>query len=521
MKKKFLISAATLIVSIPTFAGGYLTNTNQHVSFLRNPARDASLSIDAVYSNPAGVAFLPEGFHLSLNIQSAYQTRTIESTCDLFAGFGGNTTKTYEGKASAPIIPSFQAAYVTDKWSISGSFAITGGGGKATFNNGLGSFEAQVAVLPSIMQSAGQSFVDQGILEQNPFAGTDKYSVDSYMQGRQYIYGAQLGGTYKINEHFSVFGGLRFNYVSNRYLGYIRNIQANVGGGNMVNLNTYLKEMGVKYAEQAALAQEMAAQAQMQGNTAAYQQYMKMAAIAQGVAGMANQYADKVADKELDCTQNGWGVTPILGVDFKTDKLNIGVKYEFNTRLNIENQTKIDDTGMFKNGVNTPNDIPALLTVGASYKVIPSLTVMAGYHHFFDTHARMADTQLADGSIVGKQKTLKRGTNEYLAGAEYNVNKWLLISAGFQKTSYGLSDEYMSDMSFVTSSYSIGLGAAFKLAKGLDLNIAYFWTNYQTYNKEYDKVLAISEDMPKFSVPFKDSFTRTNKVIGVGIDYHF
>ena len=34
MKKLLLISAATLIVSNSTFAGGILTNTNQHAAFL-------------------------------------------------------------------------------------------------------------------------------------------------------------------------------------------------------------------------------------------------------------------------------------------------------------------------------------------------------------------------------------------------------------------------------------------------------------------------------------------------------
>ena len=50
------------------WAGGLLTNTNQNIEFLRNPARDAAIGIDGVYSNPAGVLFLGEGFHLSLNI---------------------------------------------------------------------------------------------------------------------------------------------------------------------------------------------------------------------------------------------------------------------------------------------------------------------------------------------------------------------------------------------------------------------------------------------------------------------
>ena len=87
MRKLSLISIVLLIVSIPTFAGGLLTNTNQHVLFLRMLARDASTDIDAVYSNPAGLAFMEDGFHLSFNGQSAFQTRTITSTFAPFAGF--------------------------------------------------------------------------------------------------------------------------------------------------------------------------------------------------------------------------------------------------------------------------------------------------------------------------------------------------------------------------------------------------------------------------------------------------
>ena len=79
-------------------AGGILTNTNQSVSFLRNPARDAAIGLDGVYSNPAGVAFLSEGLHLGFNWQYAHQTRTITSTNPLFAlgrKNGGQQTKTF------------------------------------------------------------------------------------------------------------------------------------------------------------------------------------------------------------------------------------------------------------------------------------------------------------------------------------------------------------------------------------------------------------------------------------------
>lgn len=64
MRKLFVISALLLIVSTSTFAGGLLTNTNQHISFLRMIARGASIDIDGVYSNPAGLAFLQDGVYL-------------------------------------------------------------------------------------------------------------------------------------------------------------------------------------------------------------------------------------------------------------------------------------------------------------------------------------------------------------------------------------------------------------------------------------------------------------------------
>ena len=67
----------TAVSAMNVWAGGLLTNTNQSVEFLRNPARDAAIGIDGVYSNPAGVAFLCEGIHLSLNLQNAHQTRTV------------------------------------------------------------------------------------------------------------------------------------------------------------------------------------------------------------------------------------------------------------------------------------------------------------------------------------------------------------------------------------------------------------------------------------------------------------
>ena len=72
------------MVSNSTFAGGILTNTNQNATFLRNPARNAAIAIDGVYSNPAGIAFLPQGFHLSVSWQAAFQKRLMDVNNNLF-----------------------------------------------------------------------------------------------------------------------------------------------------------------------------------------------------------------------------------------------------------------------------------------------------------------------------------------------------------------------------------------------------------------------------------------------------
>ena len=213
-------------------------------------------------------------------------------------------------------------------------------------------------------------------------------------------------------------------------------------------------------------------------------------------------------------------------------KWNVGLKYEFNTNLNVENKTrgslpaaplkadgtvdvKNDKYANYRDGVNTPHDVPSLFTAGVSYEILPTLRASVGYHHFFDTNAQMATvTDPQSGELIAKNKYISRGTNEYLGGLEWDVCKWAQVSAGMQRTQYGVDDNYQSDMSFAVSSYSFGLGAGFNLMKNLKLNVAYFWTNYDTYNKEVSSYNGTG-------IAGKDAFTRTNKVFGVGIDYKF
>jgi long-chain fatty acid transport protein len=543
MKKVILISFLALAGS-SAFAGGLMTNTNQSVHFLRNPALDATTGIDGVYANPAGLIFLTDGLHLSLNNQSAYQTRTITSTFAPFAANNnGNATKVFTGEASAPLIPSFQLAYKKDRYAISAAFAVTGGGGKAVFNNGLPSFEAPASMIPLSLKANG--------------INTTTYSVDQFMEGRQYIFGVQLNGTYKINDALSAAVGLRLNIVNNGYKGHLKNIQINpnqpafgasYNGSALVSASKFFTDAATALNTWAAGANSYAtglqqivtggggsvsltngtsaglsaAQiAQIQGllgaagltpaqigaiNIQTAQGTLSAAApVFTGKATAMSANAAGTADKQLESTQSGWGVTPILSINYKFEKLNIAAKYEFKSALNVQNKTTIDDTGLYKDGVNTPHDIPAFLSVGGDYQITKSWNVSAGYHHFFDSDANMAND---------KQKHINGGINEYLLGSEYIINKTFLISAGGQITRTGVTDAYQSDMSFSLNSYSVGFGGAVNITPDLRLNLAYFFTNYSPWTKT-------SVSYNGTGVAGSDTYDRTNKVFGIGVEYRF
>lgn len=508
MKTKVLVAISLLTTTLTANAGGLLTNTNQSISYLRSLARTGAIGIDGVYFNPAGVAFLPEGFHLGLGVQNIYQTRTIVSSVSVagleqtpfyrpFKLNGGddNGAKEYVGKASVPIFPTIQAAYNKGKWGFQLGFGLTGGGGKATFNEGLGSFERQISLLPALLANNGLG------------SKTPSYSANMFMQGQQYIFGLQLGASYKINENLAVYGGARFNYVYNKYLGHITDITVNINGVNEP-LYGYLGNQAKVYSDKAKQLGDLADAA---SNPTLKEKYLAGAKAAEAGAASLREKQDAVADKHLDCTQRGWGITPIIGVDFKSGKWNLAARYELTTKINLENDTKVDNTGMFKKGVNTPNDLPGILSVGAQYEAARNVRVLGSVNYYFDKDAKMDKD---------KQKQLSGNTVEFLGGAEWDITKAITISAGAQVTRYPLGNgEYLQDLSFVTSSVSFGFGAKIKVAKNANLNVGYFFTKYNHFNKESEQT--ISSNGQSVTLKNTDDFTRTNKVFGVGLDIDF
>lgn len=483
MKKlKFICSAIfAMAATVSATAGGLLTNTNQNATFLRNPARDAAIAIDGVYSNPAGIAFLPEGFHLSVSWQMAIQKRQMDVTNPLFGLNTSNqsATRSFEGESLAPVIPSVQAAYViNDKWSVSAQFAVGGGGGKCEFDNGLPMFEEMVG-------GAGMTMAGAPV----------PYSLNQNLTGEQYLYGIQVGGTYKVLDNLSVFGGLRGVIANCGYEGAITGIKVN--GKGSADYFT-LSQQAAGAAKQYADAAEQYAAAGMATEAAQALEAAKQYVAAATQAGTA---AVLTQDYLLDCSQSGFGITPIIGVNANLGKLNLAAKYEFRTKIDLENESTNSanvDALMpaYADGAKVRSDIPALLTIGAEYAAMSNLRLAAGFHYYWDKDAK--------GTAIVKGDN----TWEAVLGIEYDLNDKITLSIGGQSTNYGFDDSDMKDTNFNISSNALCLGGAYKFNENMKLNVGYMHSFYT--NHEFTNANGTACD-----------YTRKNDVVGVSLDMRF
>lgn len=471
---KSLVAALAVLMAGHAFAGGILTNTNQSVAFLRHIARSVTLDADAPYYNPAGTAFMDDGWMLSLNIQSAFMTRI--TTTD-YAPFGMNaahpgvTSHRYEGSIVSPAVPNIYATYKHNRWAAFFSAGVTGGGGRVKFRDGLGSFEQPFAVLPSAITALGSAY---GI-------SASQYSLDCSFRGLTMNLSAQLGASYRITDWLSAAAMVRLHYARNRYDGHITDIMVNPTGaalgfdGSMMRADAFFT--AVAGALQATNPE---------------------------MAAMAAQYAQLTGDIYVDCVQKAWGVSPVVALYFKKGGWSASARYEFIAPMTLTNHTRQDDLGAYQDGDKTPNDIPALLSVALGRSFMDErLRLTAEYHYFFDKQADMAG---------GREAKIDTGTAEYLFGAEFDLSQKFTVSAGVQRTVYSTHDEYFSDVNHVLSATSVGFGGAWNINERLRLNAGYFFSLYDKRSVE-----SVVETMAG-SVPATTLYDRRSGVLGVGLD---
>lgn len=556
MKKQLLIFASIIMLAQLGFSGGIVTNTNQSTAWTRMLARDASTNIDAVYFNPAGLMKLNDGFHISINNQSLWQTQTITNTYPYL------NNGTYEGKVSAPLFPGIYAAWKKGRVAVSFGFNPIGGGGGAKFDKGLPSMEIGVS---SLVPAMGGAFYQLG------YGTPTGYSLDMNFEGTSVYFGLQLGVSFEINDNISVFAGGRYIMAKNTYNGYMKDIRIQTEGGaygnDLVAAST-MKDIsntfagistaakgggdamqglidnnlgGFTFAElEGAGAITAEQRAQMEGGLLQFgipqEQIDAMnAAQAQGayyqtsevMAGRSASFAGLsvvLTDQDADVTQSGNGFTPIIGANlsFMEDRLNIGLKYEFKTNMELtnsvaENKGFVNDidpaTGdplyMFVDGDKVNADIPAMLSVGLSYEIIEPLTVQLGYHTYFDKAAGWATDE--DGIEL-----IDKNFSEYAIGLEYNITEKFLVSAGYLAAITGVNENYQSDLSYSLSTNTFGGGFAYKINDKFTAQIGAFSTSYKDQTVDYTHSFESATGVQ--TVPYSNTYDKKTFAFSLGVD---
>jgi len=541
--KKILSAFSALLITGSLLAGGLVTNTNQSAQYIRLLSRNASTDVDAVYYNPAGLTKMAPGFHFGINNQIIGQGRSVMTT---YPYLHGAPDREYVGTVSAPFFPSIYGVFNTGKVALSVAFNPIGGGGGATYDEGLAMIEMPIADLVPLLASQG----------------AEDYRLETNFIGSSVFYGFNGNISYKINDILSVAVGARYVMARNTYEGKLETIELNMGG-TWIPASTVFTGVASQLSSIVAIPTNVApiisgggggltlAQAEGLGYLTAVQRAGIEAGLGaigvpaanipaltltqisgtitaatptlNGQIAQANATSSLMQNQKADVLQTGSGITPIIGVNLTfADIVNVGIKYEFKTKLRVINETTSDfttginpETGapitMFPDEAESINDMPAMLSIGAEIRPTEKFMFTGSFNYYFDQAIDY------DGSADKEIDMIDKNFLEYAFGVEYGFTKSIRASVAYAGTSTGVNLDYQDELSYSLNTNTFGGGLGFRITPMIDLNIGGIYTIYQEGEKSYSRPMTGSGLL----VPLTETFNKNTWVVAVGVDLHF
>lgn len=533
--RKILLTFALVCFAASLMAGGLVTNTNQSAAWTRLMCRGASLDVDAVYYNPAGTVMMDKGLHFSVSNQTITQTRWINTNFPVLDGVTPTETREYIGDVFAPAFPSIYGVFNMGKIAVSAAFNPIGGGGGATFSDGIPRIEYDPALI-------AYSLRDYGVTG---------YDLKAKFEASSIYFGYQVNVAYKINDMISVAVGGRMVTAKNTYNGYLRDVnldfmgtptsvaavfntlagpprggavaaQAIVdGGGGTLTLAQAVAATPLTQPEADALAAGLTAIGVADPSVLTINEiYGTFDAVASDLEGKAVVYGN-LMDQEADVLQKATGFAPVISVNIQPiEMLNIAIRYEGKTSLKFKNETTSDfitavdpatgaaTASMFPDGYEYNADMPAMLSVAAMLRPTDRLMVTAGFTTFFDKpldYSQGLGLELIDKNYIS-----------YSVGAEFGLTDALGISAGYSGTITGVNELYQNDMTHSLNTSTFGGGFVYSIGSLMDINLGAAFTTYA--EETFDKVKTPPVGT---AINFQETYDRGVWLVGVGVDFHF
>jgi len=423
--QKNVLVAAIMLFAVN--ANAQIDNlTNMSPEWIRTAARNASTDgTDAVVYNPAGLTKQTPGFHLSIGNQSLFRSPSHEY--DL--GFG---TQKFEQDGSDAFLPNLFMSYTNNKWAMFGGMYISGGG--ATANYPKGSINTDLISMLALMNAQGAYMEVK----------------DQHLKASSYYLTSTVGGSYSVNEKFSLGGGIRL-----------------LNGKNKIKAGMTLSTSPLELPD-APLAVEAEDKASSFG----------------GVFSM--------------------NVSP-------SEKINMSVRYETKVALEFETTTITDDLGATVDGAKNHRDLPAVFAFGMGFNINEKFHAAAEMNYYFQKNADWGTTMTMNGEMPLSE--LAGDASTYAASFEYKFTPKFLASIGTVYSSFNFTDRdayYTSIGAFETvpgNNVSVNTGFAYKVSDKLKINCGLAKTMWAKDTKvkalnayPYDLDVTVNNSMTTFAV---------------------
>lgn len=476
MKNYYL--ACTLLFctaySIKLQAQGYLSDaTTGNAVLTRDPARQASTEIDAVVTNPAGTAFLKNGFHISANGIYSFQ--------NIYA-YSADVPKMSFKTKDTRLLPAIQLAYKKNKWTVAASFSSDGGFGKRTAEDGNSMSDHTFnAIAGSSLNSINESFKELNLMlkaialldgqPQPDLQEEDQigfFSRDA--KNTFYNWTARLGTSFKFSRHLSAYIGVKANYVS---------ANSETKAGLMVlRPSTCEKWTYLEYAEKHKHVIEQT-NVDEESKESCLNALNKVTETTNGSHATA------------ESSTHGLGFAPILSIDYQYGRFNLGAKYEFASHIKTKGEHF---------------NIPASFSAGMSWQTTQRLKLAAGSNVVFASYKNVYSKE-----HLGKAYDLS------ISGTYDITDKWL-VSGGYTYSHEQVSVPELTPYTALAHHYNkLSFGIAYAPIKDMQINLG-ISSNLHKNNYSYNYNMGINGGTYSFAM--QEEYKYCPKVqIALGMNY--
>ena len=465
MKKKLGILAIAALLSTGTYAASIDHIQTYTPEYLGNQSQNGMINKSSVYYNPAGLVHLDNGTYFHIGAQLAV----------------GHEKMDYNGKEYKAdllqYIPTLALYSVRDERTIFWTFGGLGGGGDLEYKDGV----AGTAVVPDILNGIVNKLkpaLSLPGLNLPPQLGTAignlKFTDNGSSAEGKSLYGqTTIGRAWKVNDKLSM----------------------SIAGRAVLGMKKLKGDLNV-------------------GNDT-----------------LGNLHAD------IDVDRTAWGLGAQIGFNYKaTDRLNLAMRYDSRIKLNFKASAEENFQPLFNNklgfstffpeyadGNKTRRDLPAILALGASYKVTDRWTTAISGNYYFNKDAKMdriagtiaIPNPLKPGenitSLQGLEPEYDNGW-EIALGNEYKLNeKWTLLgSVNYAHTGAKVSS--YDDIEFALNSVTVGAGLKYAPTDCDEwvFTVCHFFYDQETghYDKKYADYGIANPEYDKNITAFGLAYTK-------------